>query len=482
MPRIEVAAADTPFSERLRAGFGYPLRGSGLATCVALALVHYVRLLPSYIGVLAGMFVWAATWRYAATCLLHTANGYADPPDVGVDSSDGSAWGLTAIHLLVVALCVVAIVFYPHLLVPCLIVFALVLPAIDMSLAFDGNMALAINPLHWARVIGGFGLAYLVPVAINLLLGITVVIASITTAFLPQLLALPLFAFACTYLAVLAFHLMGVLIHQRHERFGLEPEAPKFARVTGQDADEAMLAEVEALALHDPAAATALLVARMQHRVAPTPLHLAYRRLLLQQGFRDGLLVHGQIWMASLMAQGEARRALGVLQECCGIDAHFIPDDPRTCRELADLSARLGMRRLALHLSRGFLNGWPRACWPKSPSTKAKRPSCWTAWNPPGRSIRCTRKSACSDRDWRARREPLAAAITPLHRDHHPRWLRAAQGRTRSPVARTAAAGGQGPGRSSGRRRPLGKRRVHLSQEAVRRDRPARALSEQAYS
>jgi len=360
MARIEVASANMPFRERLHSGFGYPLRGSGLATCVALALIHYLGLLPSYIGVLASMFVWAATWRYAATCLLHTANGYADPPDVGVDSSDASAWGLTAIHLLVVALCVLAIVFYPHALLPLLILFALVLPAIDMSLAFDGNMALAINPLNWARVISAFGRAYMVPVAINLLLGITIVIASIATAFLPRLLALPLFAFAYTYLAVLAFHLMGVLIHQRHERFGLEPEAPRLAKAIAQDADEELLAQVEALGPDDPMAATSLLVARMQNRVAPTSLHLAYRRLLLRQGFRDGLLVHGQIWMASLIAQGEAKRALGVLQECCSIDAHFIPDDPRTCRELADLSARLGMRRLALHLSRGFLNTWPR--------------------------------------------------------------------------------------------------------------------------
>jgi hypothetical protein len=361
MARIAVAQPDAPFRERLRSGFGYPLRASGLATCVALALCHcVVALLPSYIGVLTRLFVWAATWRYAASCLLHTANGYADPPDVGVESNDASGWGLTAIHLLVVAFCALAVVFYPHALLPLLIGFALVLPAIDMSLAFDGNMALAINPLNWARVIGAFGSAYLAPVAINALLGLTLVLASITTAFLPQILAQPLFAFAYSYLAVLAFHLMGVLIHQRHERFGLDPEAPRLARAVGQDADEALLAQVQALAPDDPMAATSLLVARMQNQLAPTALHLAYRRMLQQQGFRDGLLVHGQIWMASLVAQGEARRALGVLQECCGIDAHFIPDDPRTCRELADLSARLGMRRLALHLGRGFLNAWPR--------------------------------------------------------------------------------------------------------------------------
>lgn len=360
MPRIALAATDTPLVERLRSGFGYPLRGAGLATCVVLALIHLLGLLPSYVGVLAAALVWAATWRFAADCLLHTAHGYADPPDVGSEGNSASGWALTAIHLLLVALCVLAIVFFPHLLWPVLIVAALVLPAIDMSLAFDGNLSLALNPLHWQRVIAGFGMAYLVPVALNLLLALTIVLASVSTALLPRLLALPLFGFVVTYLIVLAFHLMGAMIHQRHERFGIEPEAPKLARASGQDADQILLAEVDALAHTDPATATRMLVARLQDRAAPAPLHLAYRQLLQRQKLRDGLLVHGQIWMAALIAQGESRRALGVLQDCCGIDAGFIPDDPRTCGELADLAARLGMRRLALHLCRGYLAHWPR--------------------------------------------------------------------------------------------------------------------------
>src|SRR5437899_7468233 len=121
MPRVETVASDTPFGERLQAGFAYPLRGAALPTCVVMALLHYVGLLPSYIGALASALVWAATWRYAADCLLHTANGYADPPDVGSDGNDSSGWGLTAIHLLVVAVCVIAIVFFPRLLLPVLI-------------------------------------------------------------------------------------------------------------------------------------------------------------------------------------------------------------------------------------------------------------------------------------------------------------------------------------------------------------------------
>lgn len=360
MPRVEVVAADTPFAQRLQAGFRYPLRGAGLPTCVVLALIHYVGLLPSWTGALASALVWAATWRYAADCLLHTANGYANPPDVGSDGNSTSGWGLTAIHLLMVALCVVAIVFFPRLLWPVLILSALVLPAIDMSLAFDGNLALAINPLNWVRVISGFGAAYLIPVAINLLLGLLIMLASVTTALLPRLFALPLFAFAYTYLIVLAFHLMGAMIHQRHEHFGIEPEAEKLAAASRQDADSRLLDEVRGLAVDDPLTALRQLAARLQERTAPPPVHQLYRELLHRQNLRADLLVHGQIWIAALIAQGESRRALGVLQECCLIDAGFAPDDPRTCGELADLAARLGMSRLAIHLCRSYLAHWPR--------------------------------------------------------------------------------------------------------------------------
>src|SRR6185437_13238055 len=308
MPRIEVVPADTPFGERLQSGFGYPLRGAGLATCAALTLAHYAGFLP-VVGALASLLVWAATWRYAADCLLHTAHGYADPPDVGSEGNGASGWGLTAIHLL--------------------------LPAVDMSLAFDGNLALALNPLNWVRVVNTFGPVYLVPVAINLLLGLLIVLASLSSHLLPRFLALPLFAFACTYLIVLAFHLMGALVHLHHERLGLVPEAPRLAQASGQDEDSRLVDEARARAANDPLAALHQLAERLRQHNAPAPVHQLYRELLRHQGLRDDLLVHGQIWIAALIAQNEARRALGVLQECCGIDPAFVPDDPRTCGELA---------------------------------------------------------------------------------------------------------------------------------------------------
>ncbi|GAB3785632.1 hypothetical protein [Dyella agri] len=359
MPRIEMVSADTPFGERFAAGFGYPLRGAGLATCTALALAHYASFLPA-IGTLANLLVWAATWRYAADCMQHTANGYANPPDVGADEAGTAGWALALIHLVAALLFAACAWLAPSalwLLVPVLV---LALPAIDMSLAFDGNVLLALNPATWWRIALGFGGAYLVPVAINLLLGAMVAVAMLTSALLPRFLALPLYGFAYTWLIVLAFHLMGVLIHQRHERFGLEPEAPKLAKAIGQDEDSRLVDEARTLAGSDPMAALRQLAERLRQRTAPAPVHQLYRELLRRQGLRDDLLVHGQIWIAALIAQNEARRALGVVQECCTIDPAFVPDDPRTCGELADLADRLGMARLAIHLGRGYLAHWPR--------------------------------------------------------------------------------------------------------------------------
>lgn len=360
MGRIATVDVDTPFGERLGRSFGYPLRGPSLATCVALAVAHYVALLPAFIGLLGGTLVWMATWRYAAECMRHTAQGFADPPEPGIDSDDTAGWALTTIHLLAVACCVVSGVFFPGALPVLVVLFAFALPAIDMALAFDANLGLALNPLHLGRIIARFGGAYFVPVAINLLLGALVVAASLATALLPRLLAVPVFAFAYTYLVILAFHLMGGMLHQRHQQFGIEPRAKALAGALGQDLDSQLAAKARELAAEDPHAALRLLVDRLHERAAPSLLHEAYRALLRQQGMRDALLVHGQVWIAALMAAGEARKAMGLVQECSELDPAFLPDEPANACALAELAARQGMNRMAARLCRGFLKAWPR--------------------------------------------------------------------------------------------------------------------------
>lgn len=358
--RVRTVDPDTPLGERFTDGLGYPLRGAALPTLVGLALVHYVGLLPLTLGLLGSLLVWGATWRYAAECMLHTANGFADPPDVGLGDSDRAAWGLTVVHVVAAAFCMAMPFYSPPLFVPALLAVALVLPAIDMALAFDGSLLLALNPLHWGEIIRRFGWTYLIPVGINVAVGILAVLASLVSALLPRLLSLPLFAFAYGYLIVLGFHLMGAMIHRRHEHFGLTPEAEVLVEALGQNDDQRLLDRVKELASEDPMAATRLLVPRLQDREAPAELHQAYRDLLRRQHLTDALLVHGQIRIAAFMAAKEPRKALGMVQDCTAIDPDFLPDDPGNAGALAEVAARSGMRRMALKLCRGWLARWPR--------------------------------------------------------------------------------------------------------------------------
>lgn len=361
MPRVNAVSADTPLSQRFLAGLSYPLRGGGLAACVVLALGQCLVVIPAYIGVLAGFVLWTATWRYAAACMLHSANGFADPPDVGVEENPSAGHGLTLIHMAAVIACAASTVLYPAMFWPLVAVFALTLPAIDMSLAFDGNLAAALNPLNWQAVISRLGLGYFIPVIVNLLIGGLVVLPSLTSSWWPVWLSLPLIAFAYTYLIIFNLHLMGSMIHQHHEQFGLEPEVEELVRESGQDDDVHLLAHVREMAVVDRRAAIGMLVERMQGRSAPASLHQAYRELLRKEGLKEGLVEHGHLWIAMLMAQGETRRALGLTQECVEIDPGFLPDAPETVIALAELAASSGMTRLSLKLCRGYLSRWPRS-------------------------------------------------------------------------------------------------------------------------
>lgn len=101
-----------------------------------------------------------AIYTYSFECLRHTADGYAEPPELAVHSEDRTSVALIMIQLVGNAMSVLAPIFFgfPGLLVSLL--FAFVLPVITMSLTFDGVGA-ALNPTTWIAAIGRFGNAYL---------------------------------------------------------------------------------------------------------------------------------------------------------------------------------------------------------------------------------------------------------------------------------------------------------------------------------
>ncbi|MGH8191289.1 MAG: hypothetical protein ACREP2_07565 [Rhodanobacteraceae bacterium] len=360
MPPVRTAAEEMPLAERLLEGLRYPLRGGALAACVVLGLCHYAVLLPSFLGFIAALLAWIATWRYAIDCMVHTADGYDESPEVQLEGRAGNPRGILALHIFTILACMTVAKFAPTHLWIALVAAALLLPAMDMSLAFDGDLTVALNPVTWIQVVARFGATYLIPVIANAALALLIWIARDGIARLPLLLSLPLFGFVCSYLIVLDFHWMGALVWHYRERFGMSPEAPEVASRLGFGADERLLSECETLAQDDPEEAAIRLRDRIRESLAPAVVHAQFRTLLRRLQRNDLLLSHGQTWIAQLCASGDERRALGVVQECRGIDPAFLPYDPANTAMLAKAAARIGMHELAWYLANGFVQRWPR--------------------------------------------------------------------------------------------------------------------------
>lgn len=330
-------------------------------TIVAISIFEWLAFFPiTGLRVLVIGLGWIALYVYAFECLRHTADGFADPPELAIHTEGSTGIALILIQLTGSALSILAPMFLglPGFIVP--VLFAFVLPVIIMSLTFDGAGA-ALNPATWFTAISRIGGDYFV------LFAIVVATSLLQTGAQyamqehgPTFLGTATYYLLANYLTIYNFHLMGALIHHRHEALGYHPESQALDDATNPDDDGALLAHAELIAREDMPGATDILTERLREGIAPAAMHTRYRVWLRAQNRLPELLVHGQIWIAALVVAGETRRALGVVQDSIDVDPAFLPDATQTCGPLADTAAHGGMTRLALHLSSGYLRSWPR--------------------------------------------------------------------------------------------------------------------------
>jgi hypothetical protein len=238
------------------------------------------------------------------------------------------------------------------------LLLALLLPAMTMALAFGDSAVSALRPRHLLRTVNGFGLAYLLPVAI----GIVQYLAWIDAMrHATGLLRTGAWYLLVDYVLLLDFHLMGRLMHRHHESIGHHPEADDLVLAGAADAAAEFVADTRALAAAGHADdAIEQLRERLLRVDATAAMHAQFRQLLRTRGDHAELLVHAKHYIATLLLDGEPRRALGVVQECVDLDPEFLPGDADVVGELADAAARMGMSRLALKLARAYPNHWPR--------------------------------------------------------------------------------------------------------------------------
>jgi hypothetical protein len=355
---LDTVAADTPLATRLPRGLLYPLRGAALATLSAMTLGHLVAwLLPSFAGWGVGVVVWVSTYMYALECLRHTADGYAQPPEIALYAGNAAGIALYVLQMAGLVAIVLATRLGPDAWVVWLLL-ALVLPAVTMALAFEDGILAALNPVTLASAIGSFGAAYLLPIAGGVLQTFAYIQA---LRHGDSLLQTCLWYAVVTYLVLFNFHLMGMLMLRYHVRIGHLPESLAMAQATGSDIEAGQMQAMQALVESGRSdVAIDLLAQRLQERGATPAMHHQYRHLLRTAGRREALLAHAPSYIAVLLLEDDTRRALGVTQECIDLDPQFLPGDATVVGELADAAARTGMSRLALKLARAYPNTWPR--------------------------------------------------------------------------------------------------------------------------
>ncbi len=348
----------TIFVPRILAALRYPLRGPALAAIAIFAVGRAVTaMVPAPLNWALAVIVWASAFLYALACLLRSADGYDDPPEVHIHQNQTPGAVLCVLQALGIALVLLAAHVSP-VFWGAILVLAVLLPAMTLSIAFEDHLLHPRNLRTWARVMHAFGPGYLLPVALGMVQYLLVLVALRH----PGPLAALLWSLPLMYVVLLHLRVTGMLTYRYHRALGHRPEADALAELTGRDADDELLQHISALCkAGDTSTARDCLMHRLTEHSAPLRVHTAYRQLLRSRGEHAALLVHAQLHLAALLAEDDLRRALGVVQECMHLDPHFMPDDPAVVGALADAALQGGMPRLALKLSRGYPNHWPRA-------------------------------------------------------------------------------------------------------------------------
>ncbi|GAB2504708.1 hypothetical protein GCM10027266_24250 [Arenimonas alkanexedens] len=352
-----------PVSERLPAILAYPAHKSMLWMIAALCLLRLLSHLPSLLGLVFELGFWVMGFKLAVEALVNTMQGRFEP--MGAEdmmATDGAALNQIML-MLVVFLPIQAIALWGNPVFSLyLLGFAvLFLPAAVLLLAVDDNLGHALNPLAWFPLISRLGGVYFGAVGVLALMVLVSVLVQVLLYWvLPGSMGLLPASFVSLYLLVAGYHLLGYVIHAKHQVLGLDiASAVPRARYANPMEDEAV-AEAETLAEQgDLAAAARRLQDMFRGRGASDALHDRYRQYLQQLNDGDGLAEHGREYISRLLATGQDKRALAVMVEQRTLlpsYSHALPDD---LARLVAQAARTGQAQLAVALADGFEARFP---------------------------------------------------------------------------------------------------------------------------
>ncbi|WPG36534.1 hypothetical protein [Variovorax sp. EBFNA2] len=363
-----------PFWHRLNSFFAFPLQLRPLAYGLVLSfcslLFEAVFFLPdalAFIVIEVGIILAAS--RYGFKVIALGARGIRDSADFGRESSDEWTylpWKLFAISLVQTMLIGWLAWYEPVLGTLGLFIMSFTFPAAVLVLVQSGSFFQAMNPAHVMDAMRTIGWPYALLCFFLFLLstGAQVAISMVLPVFDGRIV-LPIVNFAFIYFGWVMASLLGYVMYQHHDAFGIDlapgagadEGAPADRRTPAQIAAQRTDAEV-AQCITDGDLAAALGIAYEAQRTADTDDLAAQRRyhrvLALMPDKKDTLFDHARRFIPLLMRRDLTSDALKVFKACRAIDKAFVLDDPAMVIAMARAEWRGGDAHGTLALLSGF--------------------------------------------------------------------------------------------------------------------------------
>jgi tetratricopeptide (TPR) repeat protein len=326
----------------------------------------------SSFGAIVWIGVGLAFLRYAYSILERTAYGVLSPnPRYASYLGRNRPWK----QLLVIVLYVAVVGALGHWLGPVtalIAAYALLLffAANVMVLAVTDSLLASLNPIALVNVILAIGWSYAVLYVFLLALSAASegALYVLYVGVGPRLAIVPAIAFSQMYFTLIAFNMMGYVIYQYHQALGvpLREAPPKLAttlheRVRDvQSRPQTLEPYLQELALDGRTQEAAdLLYELMRKDPDNTELHERLHRLAHSSGNAKLLVRHGGLYIALLLKQGRAVRALEVLERCRSADAAFHMPEAEQQLGLARIARSKGRDELAVALLQDFDQAYP---------------------------------------------------------------------------------------------------------------------------
>ncbi|MGJ7527996.1 tetratricopeptide repeat protein [Variovorax sp. GB1P17] len=363
-----------PFWHRLNSFFAFPLQMRPLAYGLLLSfcslLFDAIFFLPDALAfVVIEVGIMLAASRYGFKIIALGARGMRDSANFGRESSDDWTylpWKLFAISVVQAFLIGWLAWYEPVLGTVGLFVMSFTFPAAVIVLVQSGSFFQAMNPGHVmdAMRIIGWPYALLCFFLFLLSTGAQIAISMVLPVFDGRIV-LPIVNFAFIYFGWVMASLLGYVMFQHHEAFGIDAVpgselrdgAPVDRRTPEQIAAQRTDAEVAQL-ITDGDLAAALGTAYEAQRTAASDDLAAQRRyhrvLTMLPDKQATMLDQARRFIALLMRRDLGSEALKVFKLCRERDKTFSLEDPAMVIAMARAEWRNGDAHATLALLSGF--------------------------------------------------------------------------------------------------------------------------------